>query len=458
MRQILWFRRDLRIADSALLHYAKGEVLPLFIFDRNILDALPHNDKRVTFIYQSVLSLKEQLRKIGLDLALFYGEPLKIFTQLAGEFDTVLCSCDFDAYAVARDRAIEELLPMQRFYDSFLIHPREALKSDGTPYKVFTPFYNSLKPLWQSDAIEEYRVSTAAKLYAYDYSSTPALKEMGFEPQRLPNFLYQSADDLITEFLPKLESYQESRDYFARDATSKLSIHLRFGLLSPKQVFNRIKKHADSTFFIRELFWREFYNTILYHFPSSQFENFNGKDIVWNENRDYFEAWCGGNTGVPIIDAAMRHLNTTGEMHNRLRMVVSSYVTKNLFLPWQWGEQYFALKLLDYESSSNVGSWQWAASTGADSVPYFRVFNPYTQSAKFDKEGVFIKSVLKELKDVEPKLLHKENTLHNNLLVEYPKAIVDIKKSRVEAIEKHKAYTTPKSQDNSNDITDLHTL
>jgi len=444
MRQILWFRRDLRIADSVLLHYARGEVLPLFIFDRNILDSLPDNDKRVTFIYQSVLSLKEQLREIGLDLALYYGDPLEIFAQLAGVFDEVLCSCDFDAYAIERDRAVEELLPMQRFYDSFLIHPGEALKADGTPYKVFTPFYNSLKPLWQSDAIEEYRCSTSVQLYTYDYSSIPRLEEMGFERQNLPSFLYQSADDLIAEFLPKLEDYQKSRDYFAIDATSKLSTHLRFGLISPKQIFNRIKKHRDSSFFIRELFWREFYNTILYHFPKSEFENFNGKDIAWNENKVHFKTWCEGKTGVPIIDAAMRHLNATGQMHNRLRMVVASFLTKNLFLPWQWGEQYFALKLLDYETSSNVGSWQWGASTGADSVPYFRVFNPYTQSAKFDKEGIFIKSELKELADVEPKLLHKENALHNNLLVEYPKAIVDIKRSRVEAIERFRGLDNPR--------------
>ena len=439
MRQILWFRRDLRIADSALLHYAKGEVLPLFIFDKNILDSLPHDDKRVTFIYQSVLSLKEQLREIGLDLALFYGDPVEIFTKLSDDFDAVLCSCDFDAYAIMRDRAIEELLSMRRFYDSFLIYPTEALKTDNTPYKVFTPFYNALKPLWQSDAIEEYRCSSTAKLYEYDYSFVPRLQEMGFEPQRLPSFLYQSADELLAEFLPKLESYQESRDYFAIDGTSRLSTHLRFGLLSPRQIFNRLKARKESEFFIRELFWREFYSYILYHFPSSQFENFSGKDIVWSENREHFEAWCEGNTGVPIIDASMQHLNATGQMHNRLRMVVASFLTKNLFLPWQWGEQYFALKLLDYETSSNVGSWQWGASTGADSVPYFRVFNPYTQSAKFDKEGIFIKSVLKELADIEPKLLHKENGLHSSLFLNYPKAIVDIKRSRVEAIERFRS-------------------
>ena len=165
---------------------------------------------------------------------------------------------------------------------------------------------------------------------------------------------------------------------------------------------------------------------------------FNGKKLLWSENKKDFEAWYEGKTGVPIIDAAMQHLNKTGMMHNRLRMIVASFLTKNLFLPWQWGEQYFALKLLDYEACSNIGSWQWSASTGADSVPYFRVFNPYSQSEKFDKEAIFIKSVLKELQDVEPKQLHKENSLVTNLLVNYPQSIVDIKKSRQEAIERFK--------------------
>jgi deoxyribodipyrimidine photo-lyase len=438
MKQILWFRRDLRVEDSALLHYSKGEVLPIFIFDKNILDTLPKDDKRVTFIYKSVMSLKKQLKSIGLDLAIFYGYPKEIFAQLKDNYDEVLCSCDFDSYAIQRDNEIESLLPMQRFYDSFLIHPSNGLKADETPYRKFTPFYKNLMPLWDCDSIEEYTVSQELELCKYDFSNIPSLEYLGFEIQKLPEFLSKTAEVVLEEFILKLSSYQEARDYFYMNGTSSLSVHLRFGLISVKQVFNTIKKYPNSEFFIRELFWREFYNYILFYFPKSQFENFNGKEITWNENEEYFKAWCEGNTGVPIIDAAMKHLNNTGMMHNRLRMVVASFLTKNLFLPWMWGEKYFALKLLDYEASSNIGSWQWGASTGADSVPYFRIFNPYLQSAKFDKEGLFIKSVLKELDDIEPKLLHKENGVQSNLFLNYPNTIVNIKLSRKNAIEAFK--------------------
>jgi len=441
MKQILWFRRDLRVEDNAILSNAINEVLPIFIFDKNILDILPSNDKRVSFIYQSVQKLKKELQNIGLDLQVFYGYPEEIFKNLLKsehDFDEVLCSCDFDSYAVQRDKKIEQLIPMKRFYDSFLVHPLDTLKSDNTAYKVFTPFYKNLMPLWDCNSINEYSFSLNLKLCTYDFEEILALKSMGFEEQTLPSFLMKSAKELIKEFSFKLEKYEESRDFFALDGTSNLATHLRFGLISPKQVFNEIKKHPHNKLFIRQLFWREFYNCILYHFPNSQFENFNGMTMQWSENIDDFQAWCDGETGVPIIDAAMKHLNTTGLMHNRLRMVVASFLTKNLFLPWSWGEKYFALKLLDYEASSNIGSWQWGASTGADSAPYFRVFNPYSQSEKFDKEGVFIKSVLTELEDIDAKLLHKENGSQVNLFVEYPKSIVDIKLSRQLSIEKFK--------------------
>lgn len=440
MKQILWFRRDLRVEDSALLHYASGEVLPIFIFDENILDKLSQDDKRVTFIYKSVLSLKSKLQILGLDLAIFYGYPKDIFENLKEryKFDEVLCSCDFDSYAITRDKTIESILPMIRFYDSYIIHPNDALKKDNTPYKVFTPFYKSIYYLWESDKIEEYGVSKSIEKFQFDYASFPSLEDIGFAKQQLPDFLEKSADALIKQFIPKLNNYQESRDYFYIDGTSNLSVHLRFGLISPKQIFNKIKKYPNSEFFIRELFWREFYNYILYHYPKSEFENFNSKQIVWSEDKEHFKAWCDGKTGVPIIDASMKHLNKTGLMHNRLRMIVASFLTKNLFLPWQWGEKYFASKLLDYDASSNIGSWQWGASTGADSVPYFRVFNPYTQSVKFDKDGIFIKSVLKELKEVDSKLLHKENGLSSNLFIDYPEAIVDIKISRQNAIKNFK--------------------
>ncbi|KAB7884945.1 cryptochrome/photolyase family protein [Poseidonibacter ostreae] len=441
MRQVLWFRRDLRVEDSALLANASKNVLPIFIFDKNILKKLDKNDKRVTFIYKSVLELKKKLQGLNLDLAIFFDEPKNVFTNLKKDgFDEVLCSVDFDSYAKNRDEEIESILPIKRFIDSFILNPNSHLKKDNTPYKVFTPFYKSLNIITQSYNIEEYSFNKNLEKIEFDYSFIPTLEQMGFESQELPEFLSKDAIELLEEFRAKVNKYQEERDFFYIDASSKISVHLRFGLISPKQVFNYFKSFgsADCEFFIREIFWREFYNYILFHFPHSEFDNLNKLEIKWNENEEDFIKWCEGKTGVPIIDAAMIHLNNTGLMHNRLRMVVASFLTKNLFVDWKKGEEYFAKKLLDYEASSNVGSWQWSSSTGADAAPYFRVFNPYTQSQKFDKDGIFIKSVFKEFENIEPKLFHIENALQSNLFVEYPKAIVDIKLSRQRAIDKFK--------------------
>ncbi|MBD3795479.1 MAG: deoxyribodipyrimidine photo-lyase [Epsilonproteobacteria bacterium] len=442
MREILWFRRDLRINDSAILAHAKDEVLPIFIFDTNILSKLPKEDKRVCFIYQSVLHLKKQLQEIGLDLAIFYGNPKEIFSSLRG-FDRVLCSVDFDDYSINRDQEIEKIIPMSRFYDSYLIEPKTHLKKDGTPYRVFTPFYNALEYLWQSDKIELFHPNLALKKIPYDYNTIPSLEDMGFKEQSLPLFLTQKPHKLLEEFSKKIQNYQHDRDYFHLDGTSKLSVHLRFGLISPREIFNFIKRFKGSDFFIRELFWREFYSYILFHFPKSEFENFNHLEVEWEDNEDDFKAWCDGNTGVPIIDASMRYLNLTGLMHNRLRMVVSSFLTKNLLIDWRWGERYFALKLLDYDASSNIGSWQWASSTGADSVPYFRIFNPYLQSQKWDKEAIFIKSVLKELQEVEAKTIHIEGGVQNSLFINYPQLIVKNMESKKRAIERFEEAKSP---------------
>ncbi len=441
MRQILWFRRDLRVEDSALLANANKDVLPIFIFDKNILKSLEKGDKRVTFIYKSVLELKKKLQSLNLDLAIFYDEPKNVFENLKKDgFDEVLCSVDFDSYAKNRDEEIESIIPMKRFIDSFILNPMSHLKKDNIPYKVFTPFYKSLNMITQSHNIEEYSANKNLQKIEFDYSFIPTLEEMGFEAQKLPDFLCKTAIELLEEFKIKVNKYKEERDFFYIDASSKISVHLRFGLISPKQVFNYFKSFnsSDCEFFIREIFWREFYNYILFHFPKSEKENFNNLEIKWSSNEDDFLKWCEGKTGVPIIDAAMIHLNNTGLMHNRLRMVVASFLTKNLFIDWKRGEEYFAKKLLDYEASSNIGSWQWSSSTGADSAPYFRIFNPYTQSQKFDKDGIFIKSIFKEFENIEPKLFHVENGLHSNLFVEYTKAIVDIKLSRKRAIEKFK--------------------
>lgn len=449
MKQILWFRRDLRINDSAILANAKDEVLPIFIFDKNILDKLKKEDKRVTFIYKSVLKLKEELKSIGLDLCLFYGTPKQIFETLKNQgFDSVLCSVDFDNYAKKRDEEIAKIIPMETFIDSFITHPNNCLKKDNTPYKVFTPYYKSLEFIWESESLVLFERNKNLKKIEFDYDLVPTLQEMGFKKQKLPEFLEKSADELINEFSLKISDYQEERDFFYKNATSNLAVHLRFGLISPRELFNKIKKiraiQSSKDFYIRELFWREFYNYILFHFPKSEFENLNEIKVNWNEDETAFQKWCEGNTGVPLIDAAMRYFNLTGTMHNRLRMIVSSYLTKNLLVDWKKGEQYFASKLLDYEASSNIGSWQWAASTGADAVPYFRVFNPYLQSAKFDKDAIFIKSVIPELKDVNVKLIHIENGVQSNMFLDYPKQLVSIEYSRNRAIEEFKRANNEK--------------
>ncbi|APW64604.1 deoxyribodipyrimidine photolyase [Poseidonibacter parvus] len=441
MSQVLWFRRDLRIEDNAILSNAKGKVLPIFIFDKNILKSLSKDDMRVSFIYKSVLGLKEKLKNIGLDLAIFFDEPVNVFKKLVEKgFDEVLCSVDFDSYAKTRDEKIEEIIPMRRFLDSFILNPNDHLKKDGTPYKVFTPFYNSLKLITSSNNIEELKRNETLQKSIFDYDFIPSLKQMNFEEQELPDFLELEAYELLKQFKEKINDYKVQRDYIYVNATSNISVHLRFGLISPKQVFNYFKSFNDenSEFFIREIFWREFYNYILVHYPYSEHSNFNNIELSWNENEDDFNKWCEGKTGIPIIDAAMIHLNKTGTMHNRLRMIVASFLTKNLFIDWKKGEKYFASKLLDYEASSNIGGWQWGASTGADASPYFRIFNPYLQSKKFDKDAIFIKSVLPQLKDLDAKLFHIENGASSNLFVDYPKSMVDISLSRKQAIEKFK--------------------
>lgn len=444
MKQLLWFRRDLRITDSALLASAKDEILPIFIFDTHILEKLDKNDRRVTFIYDAVLSLKKQLKSLGLDLAIFHGKPEEIISSLKAEkgFDEIVTSVDFDDYAKSRDAKIAKILPFRPVYDSFLVHPEDALKADGTPYRVFTPFYKSLIEGFSGKLGLHPVLDKKVSLISFTFDGTPTLEELGFVRQNLPEFATKTAYELLEAFKPKINAYKKERDYFYIDATSKLGTHLRFGLISPKEVFNTMMAWKAEGYqvddYARELFWREFYHYILYHFPKSETENFDDSHIPWREDKEGFEAWCKGETGVPIVDAAMREFNEKGWMHNRLRMVVASFLTKNLLIDWKWGEAYFASKLLDYEAASNIGSWQWAASTGADAAPYFRIFNPYLQSKKFDPDAIYMKSVMPELKEYDAKLFHIENGLQRGLFSEYLRSIVDINQSRKDAIETFK--------------------
>ncbi|MBD3792618.1 MAG: deoxyribodipyrimidine photo-lyase [Campylobacterales bacterium] len=435
MRQILWFRRDLRITDSAILAHARDEVLPIFIFDPHILSQLEPTDRRVGFIYRQVLRLKSELQSVGLDLAIFYDTPERVFAQLQTQgFDEILCSVDYDDYAKKRDKQIEQIMPMRRFTDSYMVDPATHLTQSHTPYKVFTPFYKSLFFLWESNQLETYPTPRHLRLIPFDDATIPSLESLGFTEQPLPDFLSLTPDELIDEFIPKLKKYHHDRDFINIDGTSKLATFLRFGLISPREVFNRIRPYTESKPFIRQLFFREFYAYLLYHFPHSEFENQKPIKVEWSQNQEHFKLWCEGQTGVPIIDAAMRHFNQTGVMHNRLRMIVASYLTKNLLIDWRWGERYFAAHLLDYDASANIASWQWAASTGSDAVPYFRVFNPYTQSQKFDKEAEFIKSVIPELRELPAKKIHTENGVQSDIFVDYPEQIVGIKASRDRAI------------------------
>ncbi|EQB39868.1 hypothetical protein M947_04625 [Sulfurimonas hongkongensis] len=443
MRRILWFRRDLRVADNPLLAY-EGEVLPIFIFDRDILDALDTKDKRVSFIYESVVKLKHELRKIELDLRVFYGSVDDVFEHLGSyAFDEVVASGDYDEYAKERDLRVSHKLHFRYIQDTYIFRHNEVLKGDGTIYFVFTPFYKKAKLVLESKNID---VIPRAKqtLFSLDYDGLLKvdadkniskvelnIQNIGFKKVELEIISpYEKLEDLVKKF-PR---YKEDRDFLSLDASSHLSVDLRFGTIGIREVLRRIMPLENSEAFVRQLIFRDFYAYLLFHLPYIEHKNykysFNGI-----EDGQKFRIFCEAKTGVPIVDAGVRELLKSGEMHNRVRMVVASFFTKDLLLPWQWGESFFAKHLLDFDKASNVLSWQWSAGTGVDSQPYFRVFNPYLQSKKFDKDGIYIKKHIKELKELDLKYLHNEEYLLNNSIKNYPKPMLRHKEAAKKAIE-----------------------
>lgn len=397
---VLWLRRDLRLEDNAALYHAlKSDypVLPIFIFDQNILDKLPKDDARITFIYQTIENLKQKFQKYGSDVLVKYGKPEKIWPEILEEYDIkeVYTNHDYEPYARERDDNMAEFLTSEKiafktYKDQVIFEKNEILKGDQTPYTVFTPFYKQWHAKLDDFYIKPYPTEKYFKnLFETKGLPLPGLKEMGFEKSRLdfPKINYKN----------KLNDYAKKRDYPALDSTTHIGLHLRFGTLSiRKAVKDAID--AKSSVWLSELAWREFYMMILWHFPYSAFNSFKKQydKIKWRNNEEEFEAWCTGNTGYPIVDAGMRQLNETGWMHNRVRMIVGSFLTKHLLIDWRWGETYFAEKLLDYEMASNVGGWQWAASSGNDAAPYFRVFNPELQTKRFDSEFKYIKKWVPE--------------------------------------------------------------
>ena len=393
-----WFRRDLRLEDNVGLFFAlesKYPVIPLFIFDEDILDNLPKNDARVGFIYDTLSKINQKLQETGSSLLVKKGKTQEVWQALLQEFDVkeVFFNKDYEPYAIKRDLAICKLLDANKtssfsFKDQVIFEEKEITKADGLPYTVYTPYKNKWLEKYKTMApILEYDASEKSSNFHKDTFVFPSLEQLGFE---------ESSIKVIPHTLKNVANYHETRDFPALDSTTHLSPHLRFGTVSIRKLVNWAA-HKNQVF-LSELIWREFFMQILFSFPKVVTQNFKSAydGIQWRNNEEDFKRWCSGTTGYPMVDAGMRELNETGYMHNRVRMVVASFLCKHLLINWQWGEGYFAEKLLDFELSSNVGNWQWAAGTGCDAAPYFRVFNPEIQLKKFDEKGIYIRKWIPE--------------------------------------------------------------
>jgi len=386
MINILWFRRDLRLDDNTGLNKALASglpVLPVFIFDTNIIDELPADDPRVNFIYDSLSVIDKELRKTGSSILILKGDPLQIWKKLISEHDIneVYINKDYEPYSTERDNKTESLLAehrisFRRFRDQVIFEENDILKSDGKPYTVFTPYKNSWLRKFREDLTSFVPKKMPENLTFYQ------------DPIRFPSreeLKLQKSSIRVRDYdLSVIPDYHKYRDIPAVDKTSYLSPHLRFGTVGIRELV--LKAYNENATFLNELIWREFFMQILYQFPHVLTGNFKSiyDDISWRNDDNEFLRWCNGETGYPIVDAGMRQLNSTGYMHNRVRMITSGFLCKHLLTDWRWGEAYFAGKLLDYELSSNNGNWQWAAGTGCDAAPYFRIFNPETQQKKFD--------------------------------------------------------------------------
>jgi deoxyribodipyrimidine photo-lyase len=421
----MWFRRDLRLIDNAALYYALKDtapVLPLFIFDRNILDKLENKaDLRVEFIYAAILELQQQLASTGSTLEVYYGYPSEVFKLLLAKYqiEKVFTNHDYEPYAKERDQEIKHILQQHQssfhtYKDQVIFEKDEVMKDNQTPYTVFTPYSKT----WKARLNNFYLSSYPTEKYYYNFykqspCTIPTLESMGFVKV---DHAFPSKE-LREEIIKK---YESKRDFpGVENGTSRLGVHLRFGTVSIRKIATLAQSINET--YLNELIWREFYQMILWHFPQvgkghafkPEFEK-----IEWRNNEAEFERWCAGTTGYPIVDAGMRELNATGFMHNRVRMIVASFLTKHLLIDWRWGEAYFAEKLLDYDLASNNGGWQWAAGSGCDAAPFFRIFNPHLQTKKFDKDLQYIKKWVPEFEEFT-----------------YPRPIVDHEAARKRALE-----------------------
>ncbi len=431
---IFWFRRDLRLEDNVGLYHAlyqakqQGQkVLPLFIFDKTILDKLEtKKDRRVDFIHRTILSMQHQMVAIGKSMQVAYGKPAEVIEALIKQFNIsgVYTNHDYEPLAIERDTQIKTILDKHgiaffTFKDQVIFEKEEVTKDDGKPYTIYTPYANKWRAYWLNHVP---KLHPSIKLLDYFLDTKPlkipSLKEMGFEPTDLVVPPIQWDAGLV-------KKYTDQRNFPAIKGTTQLSIHLRFGTISVRQL--ALSTQALNSTFFNELIWRDFYHMILWHFPQvGKGKSFKAQYdfIEWRNNEKEFKAWCEGKTGYPIVDAGMRELNTTGFMHNRVRMIVASFLTKHLLIDWRWGEAYFAEKLLDFDLAANNGGWQWASGSGCDAAPYFRVFNPRLQTEKFDKDLKYIRKWIPELDSLEypkPIVVHEEARVR--VLAAYAKAL-----------------------------------
>jgi len=411
---VFWFRRDLRIDDNTGLHAAIAtgqEVLPIFIFDKNILGELQKDDHRVTFIVKLLEDVNTEFKKYNCSLAEFYDEPKNVFKKLITlhKITAVYTNHDYEPYAQKRDEAISKMLAdkgieFKTFKDQVVFEKDEVMKGDGTPYVVYTPYSRRWKELLKKDNLIKHQPVIKAENFATHSYPFLSLYDIGFTESGIRPVPYNVSSDVV-------DNYEGTRNFPAVDGTSHLSPYLRFGAVSIRKL---VKKALDSNngTFLSELIWREFFMQILWHYPHTVTKAFRPKydNIKWRYNEKEFKAWCEGKTGFPMVDAGMRELNATGTMHNRVRMVTASFLCKHLLIDWRKGEAYFAEKLFDYEQSSNIGNWQWAAGSGVDAAPYFRVFNPTEQVKKFDKDLKYIRKWVPEFEDLnyKPIVDHKE--------------------------------------------------
>ncbi len=427
---IFWFRRDLRLDDNAGLYHALTSglpVLPIFIFDSEILDKLEDkSDKRVQFIHLQVEKLKHQLQQTGNDLLVFYGKPTEVWGQILNDYSIgkIFANHDYEPYAQLRDLEISNLamshgVTFHSFKDQCIFEKSEIVKDDGSPYTVFTAYSKR----WKAKLNDFYLKPYPTGLYRSNFfkvtqaTEIPSLHQIGYKSS---DFIFPGPD--VSQSLVK--KYDQTRNYPSIQGTSRLGVHFRFGTISIREKARKAMVLNET--FLNELIWRDFYMMILHHFPHVVKESFRREydRIQWCNNEVEFEAWCQGKTGYPIVDAGMRELNATGFMHNRTRMIVASFLTKHLLIDWRWGEAYFAQKLLDYDLSANNGGWQWAAGCGTDAAPYFRVFNPTLQTEKFDKDLIYIKRWVPEYgTDRYPNPIVEHTFARNRCLERYKTAL-----------------------------------